>query len=158
MHCGKTPVRAARLFLPLGWSKPGLMTTVFEATTNGMTVQVRVEYMPQRAEPEAGRFIWAYHITIRNHGTRTAQLLKRSWEITDANGYTQRVHGVGVVGEQPVLQPGESFTYSSAAPLGTASGFMVGTYHMRALPGGEAFDIAVPAFSLDSPFQDPRRH
>ena len=134
------------------------MTTVFEATTNGMTVQVRVEYLHHHSEPEAGRFFWAYHIAILNNGTHMVQLLKRSWEITDANGHTQRVHGEGVVGEQPVLQPGARFTYSSAAPLGTPTGFMVGTYHMCTLPTGDKFDIAVPAFSLDSPFQDLRRH
>ena len=134
------------------------METAFEATTNDMTVRVRVNYLPQHSAPAAGRFFWAYHITIINHGAETAQLLMRSWEITDANGYTQRVHGQGVVGEQPVLQPGDQFNYSSAVPLATATGFMVGTYHMRTLPDGRDFDIAVPAFSLDSPFQDPKRH
>lgn len=134
------------------------METAFEATTNNITVRVRVDYLHQHSEPGTGRFFWAYYIAITNRGTETVQLLKRSWEITDANGYTQRVHGEGVVGEQPVLQPGERFEYNSAVPLGTPTGFMVGTYHMQTLPSREKFDIAVPAFSLDSPFQDSKRH
>ena len=134
------------------------METAFEATTNEMTVRVRVAYLHQHSEPASRRYLWAYHITIINHGPQAVQLLKRSWEITDATGYTQRVHGDGVVGKQPVLQPGEAFNYSSAAPLGTSTGFMVGTYHMQNLTTGAPFDIAVPAFSLDSPFQPPQRH
>ena len=134
------------------------MKTAFEATTNGITVRVQVDYLDQHSEPEAGRFFWAYHIAIINAGSETVQLLSRSWEITDATGYTQRVKGPGVVGKQPVLRAGEKFEYSSAVPLGSPSGFMVGTYHMRALPDGRNFDIAVPAFSLDSPFLDLKPH
>lgn len=134
------------------------METAYEATTNDVTVQVRVAYLRQHSTPKAGRFCWAYHITIINHGAETIQLLQRSWEITDAQGYTQRVHGEGVVGEQPVLRPGEQFAYSSAVPLATSTGFMVGTYHMQTLPTGRAFDVAVPAFGLDSPFEGSKRH
>lgn len=134
------------------------MEPAFEATTNEMTVRVRVVCLHQHSEPAAGRYLWAYYITITNHGPKPVQLLKRSWEITDANGYTQRIHGEGVVGKQPVLQPAEQFSYNSAAPLGTPTGFMVGIYHMLNLATGEKFDIAVPAFSLDSPFQAPERH
>lgn len=134
------------------------MNTAFEATTHEITVQVRVEYLRQHSEPSLERYLWAYHITIINRGSETVQLLNRSWEITDANGYTHLVHGVGVVGEQPILQPQASFQYSSAAPLSTATGFMVGTYHMQKLPTLEKFDVAVPAFSLDSPFQNLKRH
>ncbi|MDE1906372.1 MAG: Co2+/Mg2+ efflux protein ApaG [Rhodospirillales bacterium] len=134
------------------------MQSGFEATTGDITVQVRVAYLDEQSQPEAGQFFWAYHITIINHGVETVQLLKRSWVITDANGRVVNVHGDGVVGKQPVLQPGESFEYSSGTPLGTSTGFMVGTYHMQLLPSGMAFDVAVPAFSLDSPHQDARRH
>lgn len=134
------------------------METAFEATTNEMTVRVRVAYLPQHSEPASGRYLWAYDITIINHRLDAVQLLKRSWEITDATGYTQRVHGEGVVGKQPILQPGEQFCYNSAAPLGTSTGFMVGTYHMMNLANEEQFDIAVPAFSLDSPFYAQKRH
>ncbi len=103
-----------------------------------------------------GQFFWAYHIAIVNNGVETVQLLKRTWHITDASGRVQRVHGDGVVGEQPVLQPGGRFEYTSGTPLATPSGFMVGTYHMQLLPSGMLFDVAVPAFSLDSPHQDTR--
>ncbi len=130
----------------------------FEATTGDITVRVRVAYLDEQSRPEAGQFVWAYHITIINHGVETVQLLKRSWRITDANGRVLNVHGDGVVGEQPVLAPGARFEYSSGTPLATATGFMTGTYHMQLLPSGMKFDVAVPAFSLDSPHQDERRH
>jgi len=86
------------------------------------------------------------------------QLLRRTWQITDARGKTQRVHGAGVVGEQPLLEPGESYEYTSGTPLDTPSGFMVGAYHMIATGSGETFDVAIPAFSLDSPHQVGRVH
>lgn len=134
------------------------METGFEATTSDITVQVRVAFLDEHSQPEEAKFFWAYHITIINHGTETVQLLKRTWHITDATGRVQRVHGDGVVGEQPVLTPGTWFAYSSGTPLSTPTGFMVGTYHMRLLPSGMAFDVAVPAFSLDSPHQDKNLH
>ncbi len=134
------------------------MQPEFEATTSDITVQVRVAYLDEQSAPEAGQFFWAYHITIINQSLETVQLLKRSWYITDASGRVQRVHGDGVVGKQPVLEPGARFEYSSGTPLGTATGFMVGTYHMQLVPSGMLFDVAVPAFSLDSPYQDERRH
>ena len=130
----------------------------FEATTGDITVRVRAVYLDEQSKPEAAQFFWAYHITIINHGVETVQLLKRSWQVTDANGRVVSVHGDGVVGEQPVLKPGAQFEYSSGTPLGTPTGFMVGTYHMQMLPSGRPFDVAVPAFSLDSPHQNARRH
>ena len=95
---------------------------------------------------------------IENGGREPVQLLRRTWEITDALGRTQHVHGAGVVGEQPMLEPGESFEYTSGTPLETPSGFMVGTYHMIVPASGERFDVAIPAFSLDSPHQSSRLH
>ena len=86
------------------------------------------------------------------------QLLRRSWSITDAQGRTQHVHGEGVVGEKPVLDPGESFEYTSGTPLSTPSGFMRGAYHMVVAATGEAFDVAIPGFSLDSPHHPGRVH
>ncbi|GAN81917.1 Co2+/Mg2+ efflux protein ApaG [Acidocella aminolytica] len=130
----------------------------FEATTSDITVQVRVAYLDEQSKPEAGQYFWAYHVTIINGGGEIVQLLKRTWLITNAQGQVQRVHGQGVVGEQPVLRPGEQFEYTSGTPLATATGFMVGTYHMQRLPSGVAFDVAVPAFSLDSPHQDTKLH
>ncbi|WP_135469322.1 Co2+/Mg2+ efflux protein ApaG [Crenalkalicoccus roseus] len=130
----------------------------FTAVTNGIRVTVRSFYLADQSQPERGHYMWAYRVTIANEGQRTVQLLKRTWLITDAQGRTQRVHGDGVVGEQPVLEPGESFEYTSGTPLSTPSGFMRGTYHMVVPLTGERFDVAIPAFSLDSPHQGGRVH
>lgn len=123
---------------------------MYKAVTRSIQVTVEPEFLPDRSEPDDGRFMWAYTIEIANHGAATVQLISRHWRITDARGHTEEVMGPGVVGEQPVLRPGESFRYTSGCPLATPSGIMSGTYEMRG-PGGEAFDIEVPAFSLDSP-------
>jgi ApaG protein len=123
----------------------------FIATTRGIQVTVRSFYLEDQSAPEEARYVWAYRVEIRNQGRETVQLLKRSWHITDALGRTQQVHGDGVVGEQPVLEPGETFEYTSGTPLATSSGFMRGQYHMVATTTGEPFDVEIPAFSLDSP-------
>lgn len=133
-------------------------TPEYTLTTNGVRVTVRAFFLADQSDPEENRFVWAYRITIANVGRQTVQLLRRSWDVTDARGFTQKVHGPGVVGEQPVLEPGESFDYTSGTPLETPSGFMVGKYHMIAPASGEEFDVAIPAFSLDSPHQDGRVH
>lgn len=125
----------------------------YTALTRGVRVTVRSQYLADQSKPERGHYVWAYRVTVANEGKETVQLLKRTWLITDGQGRTQRVHGDGVVGEQPVLEPGESFEYTSGTPLATPSGFMRGTYHMQASDSGEAFDIAIPGFSLDSPHQ-----
>lgn len=125
----------------------------FEAVTAGVRVSVRAYYLDDQSEPDRGKYVWAYRVSIANEGRRTVQLLKRTWLITDGQGRTQRVHGEGVIGEQPVLEPGESFEYTSGTPLQTPSGFMRGTYHMVETDSGEAFDVAIPVFSLDSPHQ-----
>ncbi len=130
----------------------------FEAVTHGVRVTVRTNYLADQSEPERGRYVWAYRVTIANEGRRTVQLLKRTWLITDAMGRIQRVHGEGVVGQHPVLEPGENFEYTSATPLATPSGFMRGTYHMVATETDEPFDVAIPSFSLDSPHQPGRVH
>lgn len=133
-------------------------TTTYSATTRGIRIDVRAMYLEDQSQPRANRYVWAYKIHITNTGAETVQLLRRSWEITDARGHTVRVNGEGVVGEQPVIEPGEDFTYTSGTPLATPSGFMVGTYHMVVADTGEAFDAAVPAFSLDSPHDNPSVH
>jgi len=125
----------------------------FEAVTRGVRVTVRAFYLADQSEPDRGHHVWAYRVAIANEGRQTVQLLRRTWLITDAMGRTQRVHGEGVIGEQPVLEPGENFEYTSGTPLSTPSGFMRGTYHMVATATGEAFDVAIPSFSLDSPHQ-----
>ena len=97
-------------------------------------------------------YVWAYQISIENLGEETVRLLNRFWRITNAIGQIEEVEGPGVVGEQPVLEPGDSFQYTSGAPLSTASGIMVGSYEMEGADG-RMFDVAIPAFSLDSPHQ-----
>jgi ApaG protein len=130
----------------------------FEKTTGGVTVKVRVFFLSDQSKPETGYFVWAYRVTISNQRNVTVQLLRRTWRITDGNGRLQIVQGEGVVGEQPVLEPGESFEYTSGTPLQTPSGFMTGQYHMITTHAREEFDIDIPAFSLDSPYQNTRLH
>jgi ApaG protein len=125
---------------------------MFEQETAGVMVRVEPQYLPAESAPDEGRYFWAYTIEILNLSADTVQLMSRAWQITDENGLTQNVRGPGVVGEQPVLKPGESFTYASGAPLAAPSGVMVGTYSMTRINTGEIFDIAVPAFPLDSPY------
>lgn len=130
----------------------------YSLTTRDVRVTVRSFFLADQSQPEDNRFVWAYRVRIENQGTHPVQLLRRTWEITDARGRTQQVHGPGVIGEQPVLGPGESFEYTSGTPLPTPTGFMVGAYHMIAPETGENFDVAIPAFSLDSPHQGGRVH
>jgi ApaG protein len=127
---------------------------MYQAVTRDIEVLVTPRYLADRSSPDNGYFFWAYTIEIKNGGTETVQLKTRHWKITDANGRLQEVRGAGVVGEEPVLKPGESFEYTSGVPLPTPSGFMLGTYGMVS-GTGENFDIEIPAFSLDSPHAKP---
>src|SRR4029434_11033529 len=120
------------------------------AVTRQIEVTVEPAFMPERSVPDRGQFFWSYTIAITNNGGETVQLRSRHWIITDATGHKQEVRGEGVVGEQPVLAPGERFEYTSGVPLPTASGFMTGRYQMVS-ESGERFEIDVPTFSLDSP-------
>lgn len=122
---------------------------VYVAETNGLIVRVVVSYLPDQSDPP-NRYLWAYMIELENTGPAAVQLLSRKWIITDARGRVEKVEGPGVVGEQPVIQPGETYQYTSGCPLPTSSGSMVGRYRMS-VEGGEFFDAAVPAFSLDLP-------
>lgn len=128
---------------------------MYKQTTRSITVSVKPFFLEDQSAPDEGRFVWAYHVRIENEGPETVQLRNRYWRITDSLGRVQEVRGAGVVGEQPVLHPGESFEYTSGTPLPTPSGIMVGTYQMES-DKGERFDVAVPAFSLDSPHQSVR--
>jgi len=130
----------------------------FVAETAGIRVFVRTFFLEDQSRPEDQHFLWAYRIKIENRGSTTVQLIRRTWEITDGLGRVQHVHGPGVVGEQPVLDPGDIFEYTSGTPLKTPSGFMQGIYHMVVVDSGEAFDVAIPAFSLDSPYEANRVH
>ena len=123
---------------------------MYTETTRSIQVTVQPIYLEDQSAPEEQRFVWAYHVRIENRGPETVQLRTRHWRITDGLGRIQEVKGAGVVGEQPVLEPGGSFEYTSGTPLPTPSGFMVGTYQMETTRG-EKFDIDSPAFSLDSP-------
>ncbi len=113
-------------------------------------VHAVAQYLPEQSEPKAGRYVFAYHITIRNEGPQPAQLLTRHWIITDSDGQVQEVRGVGVIGEQPEIAPGESFEYTSGCALATPIGTMQGSYRMRTADG-TLFDTEIPEFLLAEP-------
>ena len=119
--------------------------------TRAIEVRVTPFFLEDQSEPDENRFVWAYRVRIRNLGEVTVQLLRRTWRITDGRGQVIGIEGAGVIGEQPVLEAGEAFEYTSGTPLNTPSGFMQGTYRMTCTLSGELFDVAIPAFSLDSP-------
>ncbi|EKS29822.1 Co2+/Mg2+ efflux protein ApaG [Afipia felis] len=123
---------------------------MYSAVTRQIEVLVEPEFLPERSSPENRQFFWAYSIVIVNEGSETVQLKTRHWIITDGLGQQQEVRGEGVVGEQPVIGPGERYEYTSGVPLTTPSGFMTGSYQM-VTESGEKFDLAIPLFSLDSP-------
>jgi ApaG protein len=123
---------------------------MYRAVTRQIEVTVEPNFLPERSSAEQCKYFWSYTIVITNSSDETVQLRERYWIITDASGRQQHIRGEGVVGEQPVLAPGERFEYTSGVPLSTASGFMAGRYQMVS-ESGERFEIAVPTFSLDSP-------
>lgn len=124
---------------------------MFSKTTNAITVTAIPRFLPEHSEPADDHYVWAYTIQLENKSDETVQLLNRHWRITDDAGQTQEVHGKGVIGEQPVLKPGESFRYTSGTALATPSGLMHGSYEMTDSVGGK-FEVEIPAFSLDSPY------
>src|SRR5271155_373096 len=126
--------------------------TPYMANTRGIAVSVEPTYLETRSSPKSSQYFWAYRVIIENQGRETVQLLIRDWMITNARGELTEVKGPGVVGEQPILKPGERFEYTSGAPLNTPSGMMGGAYQMEN-EGGERFDIEIPTFSLDRPNQ-----
>jgi ApaG protein len=126
---------------------------MFEEETLGLCVRVEPQFLVEESEPEANRYVWAYTIEIENRSRAPVQLISRFWKITDQNGVTQEVRGHGVVGQQPVIAPGKSFRYTSAAPLAAPSGVMQGAYSMVRVDDGTSFDIMVPAFALDNPHE-----
>ena len=128
---------------------------MYEAVTQGIRVRVTPQYLEEDSSPHEDRYVWAYTVDIHNEGSETVQLRSRYWRITDANGRTEEVRGRGVVGQTPVMEPGGSFRYTSSCPLPTPSGIMVGGYQMTT-SSGASINVAVPAFSLDSPYSKPR--
>ncbi|MSO98469.1 MAG: Co2+/Mg2+ efflux protein ApaG [Rhodospirillaceae bacterium] len=123
---------------------------MYEKTTQDIRITVRPFFLEEQSAPERNHFVWAYRVNIQNKGQETVQLVNRHWRITDKYGRLQEVKGPGVVGEQPVLKPGESFDYTSGCPLETPSGIMMGRYEMTTTAGRQ-FSVEIPAFSLDSP-------
>lgn len=128
---------------------------MYQETTRALTVSVEPEFLPQHSRPDEAHYVWAYHVRIENHGAETVQLMRRYWRIIDGAGKVEEVRGAGVIGEQPILKPGDSFEYTSGAPLAVPGGFMSGTYEMVA-EDGSVFEIVIPAFSLDCPDQPAR--
>ena len=126
--------------------------TPYKAITKGIAVSVIPTYLEAQSSPGDSQYFWAYRVSIENQGQETVQLQSRHWMITNARGEFTEVKGAGVVGEQPVLKPGERFEYTSGAPLNTPSGMMGGAYQMES-ESGERFDIEIPTFSLDRPNQ-----
>ncbi|MBB6260527.1 ApaG protein [Paenochrobactrum gallinarii] len=127
---------------------------MYRATTHDIEITVEPFYLEEQSEPDESRYFWGYRVTIANLSKASVCLRSRYWKITDGAGKTEEVHGPGVVGEQPVIEPGDSYQYSSGCPLKTDSGMMVGSYQMQSA-NGEAFEVSIPAFSLDMP--DSRR-
>ncbi len=124
----------------------------YTKVTKGIEVSVIPTYLANRSEPANDLFIWSYRVRIWNKSDITVTLRQRSWQITDANGHMETVRGEGVVGEQPTLNPGEVFEYTSGTPLATPSGIMMGSYDLE-IEGGGWLIAEIPAFSLDSPHE-----
>ena len=123
---------------------------MYTAVTRDVQVTVLPQFVPERSDAETERYFWAYTVEITNRRSTTVQLISRHWKITDGRGRLEEVRGAGVVGEQPILNPGDTFRYTSGCPLTTPSGIMGGTYQMLD-EDGAAFDVVIPTFSLDSP-------
>ena len=130
---------------------------MYQEVTRAIRIAVKPFYLEDQSSPEEGHYVFAYKVRIENQGLQTVQLRNRYWRITDELGRCQEVRGAGVVGEQPVLNPGDSFEYTSGTPLKTPSGIMVGSYEMET-SDGEHFEAAIPAFSLDSPHTPKNLH
>jgi ApaG protein len=130
---------------------------MYERQTRSINVAVKPAYLDDQSDPEGERYVWSYTVTIENRGQEAVQLMSRYWNIVDGVGRTQEISGPGVVGAQPVINPGESFQYTSGCPLETSSGLMSGRYQMKAA-SGEAFEAEIPAFLLESPYERRQIH
>ena len=130
---------------------------IYEARTRQIVVRVRSNFEEEHSSPEEHYYFWSYHIEIENTGAEPVQLRARYWRITDGRGVVQEVRGPGVVGEEPVIAPGECYRYTSGAPLQTSSGFMEGHYEMED-SAGQRFQARIPLFSLDSPYVEHKLH
>lgn len=128
---------------------------MYAETTRSIRVTAEPFFIAPQSDPQRARWVFGYTITLENLGSETVQLLDRHWLITDGRGERTEVRGAGVIGKQPVLEPGERFEYSSGTPLGTPSGIMVGSYSMIVSATQERFEVRIPAFSLDAPGAKP---
>lgn len=124
---------------------------MYISETKNICVRVVPSFMEDESKHDDGVYFWAYTVEIENQSEQTVQLRSRYWCITDGHGQVREVRGPGVIGQEPVIKPGTSFTYSSGAPLTTPSGFMAGSYQMED-EAGQLFNVEIPAFSLDSPY------
>lgn len=129
----------------------------YEETTRDITIGVEPNFLEDQSDPDESQYLWSYRVTIENKSELSVQLLSRYWRITDGRGRVREIRGDGVIGEQPVIAPGRAYEYTSGAPLETPSGFMTGTYHMRA-SSGESFEVGIPMFALESPYAARRMH
>ena len=123
---------------------------MYTKTTKSINITVNPCYLDEQSEPDQHHYVWTYQVTINNLGKETVQLKNRYWKIIDSNGTKQEIKGEGVVGEQPILEPGAKYEYTSGTPLSTPSGFMEGHYEMET-KNGNKFEATIPLFSLDSP-------
>jgi ApaG protein len=130
---------------------------MYERVTKGIEVSVRPTFLENQSDPSDDLYVWSYTVRIHNRSRETVRLRTRHWLITNAKGLTEEVKGVGVVGEQPLIRPGERYEYTSGAPLSTPSGMMVGRYGMES-EEGVLFEVDIPAFSLDSPHERSSAH
>jgi ApaG protein len=130
------------------------VSAMYEKTTQAIKVSVRPYYLEDESDPSNNHYFWAYNVVVENEGMEAVQLVSRYWNITDVTGQVEEINGAGVVGEQPTLDPGESFEYTSGCPLSAPSGVMHGHYRMRTHDGRE-FQVAIPPFSLDLPDSKP---
>ena len=124
---------------------------MYKKTTNKINITVNPYFLEDQSEPDDQHYVWAYQVIIDNQSKEKVQLINRYWKIIDSNGEKQEVRGEGVVGEQPILNPGEKYEYTSGTPLATPSGFMEGHYEMET-KNGSKFVASIPLFSLDSPY------
>ena len=129
---------------------------MYVSETSGVVITVKPAFLETESDPDENRFVWAYTVEIANTGEDPVQLLAREWHITNAFNHTEIVKGAGVVGEQPIIKPGDRFSYTSGAPLTTPSGFMAGAYVIERR--GKRFDADIPSFALDSPYDSSTRH
>lgn len=127
---------------------------MYNSITRDISVSVLPVYVEERSNPQTSQYFWAYRVVVENKSNETVQLVSRYWHITNSDGLVEEINGVGVVGEQPILKPGDTFEYTSGCPLSTNSGIMKGHYQMKC-QDGSLFDVAIPAFSLDMPDERP---